>query len=208
MGDYFDTVIMPRTKKVIYSKDWKDGKPVSREGSSHCFKYIRLEQYEDTLNNLYREPKDGEWYEEKIGPDTIGYVMDMQSQHNWMHTDWMADPFDVKMKITRGNETREQTIDVVETFNYLIGLNVEKMLWPADGMQVVMGTTRKGKRTMAIWRKTSQVTDEQVTTFLDSVDYKPFKQIYLNGETTLGTKLDGKLKQTETEFEYRMFSQK
>lgn len=208
MGDYFDTVILPRIQKVIYSKDWKDGKPVSRIGSSHCFKYIRLEQYEDTLNNLYREPKDGEWYEEKIGPDTIGYVMDMQSQHNWMHTDWMADPFDVKMKITRGNETREQTIDVVETFNYLIGLNVEKMLWPADGMQVVMGTTRKGKRTMAIWRKTSQVTDEQVTTFLDSVDYKPFKQIYLNGETTLGTKLDGKLKQTETEFEYRMFSQK
>lgn len=208
MGDYFDDLIIPRTKKVIYSKDWKDGKPVSREGSSHCFKYIRLEQYEDTLNNLYREPKEGEWYEEKIAPDTIGYVMDMQSQHNWMHTDWMADPFDVKMKITRGNETREQTIDVVETFNYLIGLNVEKMLWPADGMQVVMGTTRKGKRTMAIWRKTSQVTDEQVTTFLDSVDYKLFKQIYLNGETTLGTKLDGKLKQTETEFEYRMFSQK
>ena len=205
MGDYFNTVIIPRIKKVIYSKDWKDGKPVSREGSSHCFKYIRLEQYEDTLNNLYRTPMEGAWYEEKLGADTIGYVMDMQSQQNWMHTDWMANPFGVKMLIAHGNETTEQTIDVVETFNYLLGLNVEKTLWPAEGMQVVMGTTRRGKRTMIIWRNTAHVTDEEVKTFLSSVDCKPFKQIYINGETTLGTILDGKLRQTETEFEYRMF---
>lgn len=206
MGDYFNTVIIPRIKKVIYSKDWKDGKPVSREGSSHCFKYIRLEQYEDTLNNLYRTPKQGAWYEEELGADTIGYVMDMQSQQNWMHTDWMANPFGVKMQIAHGNETTEQTIDVVETFNYLLGLNVEKTLWPEEGMQIVMGTTRRGKRTMIIWRNTAQVTDEKVKTVLDSVDCKPFKQIYINGETTLGTILDGKLRQTETEFEYRMFS--
>lgn len=205
MGEYFNTIIIPRIKKVIYSKDWKNGKPVSREGSSHCFKYIRLEQYEDTLNNLYRTPMEGAWYEEKLGADTIGYVMDMQSQHNWMHTDWMANPFGVKMQITHGNEMTEQTIDVVETFNYLLGLNVEKMLWPTEGMQVVTGTTRRGKRTMIIWRNTAHVTDDEVKTFLCSVDHKPFKQIYINGETTLGTILDGKLRQTETEFEYRMF---
>ncbi len=52
MGEYFDTVTKPRIKKVIYSKDWKDGKPVSREGISQVFKYIKLEQYEDALNNL------------------------------------------------------------------------------------------------------------------------------------------------------------
>ena len=43
MGEYFDTVLKPRIQKVIYSKDWKDGKPVDREGSSHIFKYIKLE---------------------------------------------------------------------------------------------------------------------------------------------------------------------
>lgn len=51
MGDYFHTVILPRIKKVIYSKDWKDGKPVSREGVSHFLKYYTLEQYEETLKN-------------------------------------------------------------------------------------------------------------------------------------------------------------
>jgi adenine-specific DNA-methyltransferase len=36
MGEYFETVLKPRILKVIYSKDWKDGKPVSREGTSHA----------------------------------------------------------------------------------------------------------------------------------------------------------------------------
>ena len=61
MGDYFHTVLLPRIKKVVYSKDWKDGKPVSREGSSHCLKYYSLEQYEETLKNA--RYKDGEQLE-------------------------------------------------------------------------------------------------------------------------------------------------
>jgi len=53
MGDYFDTVLKPRIQKVIYSESWKTGKPTVRHtGVSHCFKYLRLESYEDTLNNL------------------------------------------------------------------------------------------------------------------------------------------------------------
>jgi adenine-specific DNA-methyltransferase len=38
MGGYFDTVLKPRIQKVVYAKDWKDGKPVARDtGISHCF---------------------------------------------------------------------------------------------------------------------------------------------------------------------------
>ena len=36
IGDYFDTVLLPRMKKAVYSPDWKDGKPVSRNGSRSC----------------------------------------------------------------------------------------------------------------------------------------------------------------------------
>ncbi|WP_423908547.1 site-specific DNA-methyltransferase [Candidatus Spongiihabitans sp.] len=61
MGEYFHTVLLPRIKKVVYSKDWKDGKPVSREGSSHCLKYYTLEQYEESLKNARYE--DGEQLE-------------------------------------------------------------------------------------------------------------------------------------------------
>ncbi|WP_456323955.1 site-specific DNA-methyltransferase, partial [Hydrogenimonas sp.] len=52
MGEYFDTVTKPRIQKVIYSDNWKEGKPQDKEGNSHMFKYICLESYEDTLGNL------------------------------------------------------------------------------------------------------------------------------------------------------------
>src|SRR5690606_23304349 len=52
MGEYFDSVTKPRIQKVIYSEGWKDGKPTTRKGSSHMFKYLSLESYEDVLNNL------------------------------------------------------------------------------------------------------------------------------------------------------------
>ena len=52
-GTYFDSVIKPRLNKVVYSAAWKKGKPTAPEtGTSHCFKVLKLESYEDTLNNL------------------------------------------------------------------------------------------------------------------------------------------------------------
>ena len=51
MGEYFHTVLLPRIKKVVYSKDWKNGKPTSHKGSSHFLKYYTLEQYEEALKN-------------------------------------------------------------------------------------------------------------------------------------------------------------
>ena len=61
MAEYFHTVLLPRIKKVVYSKDWRDGKPLSREGFSYFLKYYTLEQYEETLRNARYE--DGEQLE-------------------------------------------------------------------------------------------------------------------------------------------------
>lgn len=50
MAGYFDTVILPRVKKVAFSDQWRDGQaqPGGR-GISHFVKYFSLEQYEDVL---------------------------------------------------------------------------------------------------------------------------------------------------------------
>ncbi len=60
VGHHFDTVLLPRLKKIIYSPDWKDGKPVSRKGVTQLFKYVRLESYEDTLDGLEVTPQSHE----------------------------------------------------------------------------------------------------------------------------------------------------
>ncbi|EDP74654.1 DNA methyltransferase [Hydrogenivirga sp. 128-5-R1-1] len=49
INDYFDTVIIPRIKRLMYSLVWKEGKPQYPFGYSHVFKYLYLEQYEDLL---------------------------------------------------------------------------------------------------------------------------------------------------------------
>jgi adenine-specific DNA-methyltransferase len=50
MAGYFETVILPRIKKVAFSDQWRDGaaQPGGR-GISHFVKYFSLEQYEDVL---------------------------------------------------------------------------------------------------------------------------------------------------------------
>jgi len=49
MADYFDTVLLPRVKKVVFCEKWKDGKAAGGQGVSHFVKYFQLEQYEDAL---------------------------------------------------------------------------------------------------------------------------------------------------------------
>ena len=53
MGEHFNTVILPRIKKVAFSDKWKEGKPNGGEGMSHFVKYYDLEQYEDVLRRAH-----------------------------------------------------------------------------------------------------------------------------------------------------------
>ena len=53
MADYFDTVLLPRVKKVVFSDKWKDGKAQNGQGIGHFVKYFRLEQYEETLRRAH-----------------------------------------------------------------------------------------------------------------------------------------------------------
>lgn len=130
MGNYFNIVTLPRIKKVIYSKDWKDGSPTNRDtGISQIVKYIRLETYEDTLNNidLIRNDQQQSIFDSNknlFDEYLVYYMFDMESKDSVLNLDNFANPFDYKMRITTRNVMTSQTIDLVETFNYLIGLDV------------------------------------------------------------------------------------
>jgi adenine-specific DNA-methyltransferase len=58
--DYFDSVIIPRIKKVAYSFNWKNGKPQDADGIGIFLTYLELEQFEEALNkitNTIKEPQ-------------------------------------------------------------------------------------------------------------------------------------------------------
>ena len=189
MGTYFDTVTKPRIQKVIYSKDWNNGKPISREGSSHCFKYMRLEQYEDTLNNLVVSQNamggEGEFYEGFL----LGYMLDLETKDSLFNLKWFENPFNIKLRITRNNEIKEENVDLIETFNYLIGLYVEQISYPKSGICTVEGRTRAGKKALVIWRDCTKISNEQLNDFFTKSAYSvrdnEFDVIYVNGDNNL-----------------------
>ena len=200
MGDYFDTVLLPRIKKVTFTPEWKDGKPKRRatpeeaKRSPRIVKVVRLESYEDALNNLEirRTDRQKELLDsaEAQGADRLReqyilrYMLDVETRSSQSLLDVQAftDPTAYKLKVKRpgSDESREVDVDLLETFNWLIGLTVRHITAPqtfsaaferdcekrlrlkgrlereADGpywFRTVTGTTPDGRRTLVIWRK-------------------------------------------------------
>jgi adenine-specific DNA-methyltransferase len=139
IGDHFQKALIPRIKKAVFSQEWKDGKPVARDGISHCFKYLRLESYEDTLNNLSlkadlardRALADNPSLREDY---VLNYWLDVETQgsQSLLNVANFRDPTAYTMRIKQpGSDVqRLQRIDLIETFNWLIGLWVEHMAAP------------------------------------------------------------------------------
>lgn len=140
MGDYFDTVLKPRIAKVVYSVSWKNGKPtVHNAGISHCFKYLRLESYEDTLNNLRFD--ENPTRDKAISANSslkedfmLHYLLDVETRgsQSLLNIDAFTDPtaYTLKVKKPGSDEYMVRNIDLMETFNYLIGLRIVHMAVP------------------------------------------------------------------------------
>lgn len=179
MGNYFDTVTKPRIKKVVYADTWKNGKPTSHSaGIPHIMKYIRLEGYEDALSNIELDTQQGDLLSGLFGDEyLIHYMMDFESSNSLLDIDAFKNPFEYRMKITENNEAKLRPVDVVETFNYLIGLSVVRqgtvdyfhtqpdpqgayegaVRLAKDnggeyGFQQIEGTLPDGRKTLVIWR--------------------------------------------------------
>lgn len=216
---YFNEKTLRRAENVIYSSEWKLDKPVSRKGISQCFKYIRLEQYEDTLNNLQPKNQRLDFDNENGKGDFeetyfLRYMLDTETKGDLFNLEWFKNPFAMSIKTTKDNELVDTHVDMVETFNYLIGLNVETLRYPKDGYCVVEGTTHTGnERTLVIWRNCNKVSNEDLNEFFRKQAYcttdSEFDKIYVNGDNTLpNIKTDEehwKVVLIEEEFKKRMF---
>lgn len=194
-NEYFKDLILPRIKKTIYCAIWGKGKPTNRDsGVSHGFKYFALESYEDALNNL--EMRRTSTQQTLLdAPETKGagglkeqymlrYMLDVETRgsQSLLSIQAFTDPTAYKLKVKRSgsDESREVNIDLIETFNWLIGLTVQHIAVPQSftaeferdnekrlclkgrlkqqgngpyWFRTVTGTTPDGRKTLVIWRK-------------------------------------------------------
>jgi len=215
MGRYFDTVLLPRMKKAVYATRWKDGKPLSRDGVSQVLKYIHLESYEDTLNNL--EFKSRTFSQQSLldgYPDlredyVLRYMLDVESQgaSSLLSVEHFKDPLNYRLQIATGTvgETRSVTIDLVETFNYLIGLRIKRMS-SVSGLKLVEGNSPEGKKVLVIWRNAAQKSNADLDNYFGSdcgkVQRTGLDIVYVNADNTLEN-----LREAEEHWEVRLIEE-
>lgn len=193
MGDYFDTILKPRIQKVAFTNNWKNGVPQDRDGMSHMFKYHRIEAYEDALNNIKIKKPEGEQLEllREFDDYMLHYMLDFETRDSptLLAQEKFETPFDYTLKIHRGHETPEDaTVDLVETFNYLIGMKVEKVerYTRQDRIYVIsrgnVRTERGFDKVVVIWRDTEALDIEKEAEWVNNEILDEIAdRVYVNG---------------------------
>ena len=215
MGDHFDTVLLPRIKKVAFTPEWKDGKPKrmatpqEAERGPHVVKYMRLESYEDALNNI---DFDGDSAQQALQFDDylLKYMLQWETKRSatLLNVEKLSQPFCYTLHIHADGQTRQQIADIPETFNYLLGLRVEtrRVYCDDDRRYLVYRGQVDQQRVAVIWRETQDwdkaalvrdkefVAEQQLT---DGAD-----EVYVNGDSFIR-----EAKALEPVFKRRMFAE-
>ena len=113
-------------------------------------------------------------------------------------------------------------VDMVETFNYLIGLRVKHIDARQErGFVTVTGTLPSGESCLVLWRDCEMLSYEGISKLCDRLAINPadneFDVVYINGDHNIPSVLTQTeeeggatrklmLRQIETEFLERMFS--
>ena len=191
IGHHFDDVLLSRMKKVVYSKEWKDGKPEGRNGISQLFKYVRLESYEDTLDSLAVKSR-----KDLLTGEDKGIVEDYQLRYalgeetadsaSLVGQDFI-DPFNYTLSVVRDGVRQDVNVDLAETFNLLLGLRLTSHR-QMNGVLAITGTARKGENCLILWRNLNKMDASQLDKWF-AKHHKTFGDnlnlIYVNGDHTL-----------------------
>ena len=155
MEHHFDTVLKPRVMKAVYTEKWKDGKPVSRESRlSQIIKYQRIESYEDALNNIEFTERENSLFEENLFSYLVG--SETCESPTFLNVAELQNPFSYQLNIVKGLQVQTQTVDLPETFNYLLGISVRtrQCFYDDDRRYLVYHGAVGQKTVVIIWRET------------------------------------------------------
>lgn len=201
MGDHFWDVILPRMKTVLHydksgvSRDSQVKKVYNKNTAKGFFKYLILEQYEDALENVT--------FRDDLIPSEASRSTDYTVTHSIFHeskrsptlvnVEAFKNPFTYKLRVIKDGTILHETVDVIETFNYLLGLKTRQFRHVSMGEQstddwiIVLGIDRKGRKTCIVWRPLDEDVDfkedaRRVQQVMDQ--FKP-EIMYINGDCAI-----------------------
>lgn len=198
-GDHFDRVLTKRIKKVMYAPDWSDGKPKMRpatalgKGNPKVVKLLRVESYEDACENLKLARSEDQQKLIEQTPElrehyVLQYMLDVESRGSLLSLDRFVDPFNVQLTISRNNETQLVVVDLIETFNQLLGLKVQALRQLKRVIEVT-GVNPRGESVLVLWRNVNETDSTSLDDWFRKQAYstrdREFALIYVNGDNNL-----------------------
>lgn len=206
MAGYFDTVLFPRIQKVTFTPEWKNGKPVrmatkeEAERTPRLVKVLRLEGYEDALHNLVsdetveREVRRAKAFKDKVGGDHYCLAclarLPLEASASMLNLAKLEHPFAYTIEVLGENWPRMETVDLVETFNFLYGLHVQRIeTWHDEAgrrdYRAVKAKNRGGRRVLVLWRDMEKLDPAVERKFLEARFKQdgPFDEAWINGDT-------------------------
>lgn len=152
------------------------------------------------------------------------YMLDVETRGSLLSVEDFRKPFDYTLNIAvdSAGAYEPRKVDLVETFNYLIGLTVKTIdIQLKQGFVAVEGTLPTGEKTLVLWRDCEIVDYDALDRLCDKLAINPadseFEVIYINGDHNIPSVLttseeDGevtrhlKLRQIEPAFLEAMFA--
>jgi adenine-specific DNA-methyltransferase len=129
-----------------------------------------------------------------------------------LNIDAFRDPDRYQLKVERGGETRLMNVDLVETFNWLLGLTV-RHIDHIRGVRVVDGVNPDGERVLVLWRNLDETNSDELDRWFARQGYNTREQeydlFYVNGDNNLEnlrrSDQTWKVRLIEEEFQRLMF---
>jgi len=231
INEYFNNVLLPRLQKIIYCPEWKDGKPQNYPAlilddamlpewvgrSPRVLKILNLESYEDSLDAIeipdkltpsaeaHRQLNLSEEY-------LVKYMLGNETSESdvFLSLDKLEKPFDYKLNIQTPDGANEKKVDLIETFNLLMGFEVKKILRlersePGGSRQyILVEAALKGEANLVIWRDVDATLDLNTEKeFLEQhLTLSDFQKLYANAALPTFIRCDI----LDVEFKRRMLS--
>lgn len=155
---YFDTLIVPRLVKAGCSARWSNGKAIELNGAGIFMRIQRLEQYDDTLENLAIESNvgdSGDLFSENQSL-ALRYRLDQTSRSLFCGVEHFVSPFGHQLKrVEGGGDAPFRDVDLVESLAYLLGLDISRLFRETEGV-VMAGRTRRGESVAVFFRDCGQ----------------------------------------------------
>ncbi|MCR4428656.1 MAG: site-specific DNA-methyltransferase [Caldiserica bacterium] len=222
MGEHFYTVVLPRMKRVLaydesgISRKNEVKEKYNKKTAGGFFKYQVIEQYEDALDNI--ELKENQQAQALLKDEyLLKYFLEFETRESpyLLNVDLLKNPFAYKLKVNLSEvgEPQEMVVDIPETFNYLLGLKVKRiMVRNNERKYLFVQGEKEGKEIAVVWREYRDDWSEE--------DFKGDKNyiinklegwdphiLYINGQSILTEKLGNKtveIRYIEPEFKRLM----